>query len=635
MKNLFDQVFSTLRADITAQHRTAACNLLSTLIEKSAQSSQQDFQHLLWDTQSYWRDAFWIYLSQHHALNVKPSRQLLTSLTSVLVKCQDKDLCEPDKARLLDSLVRYIVNPSENAPTRPAMQTLAHWLSKRIISVPDLCEVLSKVSNAERADLALPPSVRGLLDVVLRLAPFEDFASSAGSLASLILQKAPATGESPSRLSLGGHHESTWVPTVLKTLSEKPQSLESFRHYVFPEVFQHDKAGFVTFLEDLGIQGILEENYSKARLPLPLPQCEEVLFCALSIGSKHGIVRVGDVEQHADGNSSALFFDKDVLCIPDVLLGNLLLSTSDAVRVAGLSMLTTTTTTTKPLSLGTRNALMQGLPLLHADSDAGFRSELFSLIKHLVDRVKAATANLARPPAKAKNTKTKSAEPSADPRKSSELVTAHRGFMQWYVSFLKTELRPTASYQRHVSALRCLSIIARSGVDPQVPGSLRSKSAGPVVSWPFELSVIDKDTTDLLIDLLLDPFDDVRSTAAEILSLVENTPQQQITISGTPVLVKVLTQAENMMRLSGRADQADGVAQLYSILFSRCSNLTVDSGEWWASQCGIVEHLAQSIEQTLQIASVDIGKAVSKHPLHGLFISIRCVPESHSCFGSH
>lgn len=619
--NLFQRVFSTLRADITNQHRTAACNLLSNLIDKCAQSQQHGFILLLWRTEKFWHQAFWIYLDHHHALNVKPLRLLLTSLSSALTKCQDKSICEPERTALLKSLVQYISTPSENAPTRPAMQALAHWLSKNIITVNELCDVFGKHLNGR--DNQVYTSVQDVLAIVLRLAPYEAFASSAGSLAALILQKARPTSQSPTPLAFGTHHASSWPSTVLDILKQKPQALEVLRLYVFPEIFQQDRPSFVAFVEQLGIRSTLGRSQSyEATLPLSTSQCEEVLFCALSVGSKLGLVKVADVGQNTE--TVELFFEKDVLCIPDVLLGDLLLRTSDAVRLAGLAMLTTSTTTTQPLSIGGLSSLQKGLPFLHADADAGFRSELFSWIRHLIDRIKAATATLAKPPSKTKKNTTKSLLDSPSvPIETSELVTAHRSFVAWYIAFLKTELRPTASYQRHISALNCISIIARSGVDARILDSRHTKSAGAAVVWSFTLNVVDDEMTDLLIDLLLNAYDDVRSTAAEILSLVDSGSQQPSGVGDTPTLVKVLTQAEQMLIFSGRADHADGVAHLYSILFSQCSTLTSDSEQWWASKHGTLEYLVYKVEQTVRTASVDIGRAVSKHPLHGLFISLR------------
>ncbi|THY29528.1 hypothetical protein D6D00_03503 [Aureobasidium pullulans] len=622
--DLFHRIFSTLRTDITNQHRTAACNLLSTLIEKCAQSTEQDIQLLLWQTQKFWAEAFWLYLDQHHALNVKPSRLLLTSITSVLAKCQDKVICEPEKARSLELLVRYIATPSENAPTRPAMQALAHWLSKNIVNLEETCDVFAKVLNlgSKTTSTSL---VHDLLQIILRRAPYEDFASSAGSLAALIIQKDPSTSQSSSKLQFGSFQISLWASTVLEVLKQDPRSLGNFRHYVFPEIFQQDKASFISFLEQLGIQSILgNDQASVVALPLPRSQCEEVLFCALSVGSKLGLVKVADVDQHA---TAELSFEKDVLCIPDVLLGALLLRTSDATRIAGLSMLTTSTTTTQPLSAGAMDALRKGLPFLHADADAGFRSELFSLIKNLVDRIKAATATLAKPSSKMKKTQTRDVVDLPSNTESSELIDTHKSFVGWYLSFLKGELRPTANYQRHVSALRCIYIIATSGVDTGVQRSFFSKSAGPVATWPFTLNVVDTGLADLLVDLLLNPYDDVRSTAAEILSLVETKSQQQNNATEVPVMVKVLAQAEDMMKLSGRADHADGVAHLYGILFTRCSVLIDATGQWWKSQCGILEHLVVTIEEIIRVACADIGKAVNKHPLHGMFISLRYIIE--------
>ncbi|KAG9592444.1 hypothetical protein KCU77_g2499, partial [Aureobasidium melanogenum] len=623
--NLFRQIFSTLQTDITNQHRTAACNLLSNLVEKCAQSQEHDFLFLLWRTEKFWHHAFWIYLDQHHALNVKPSRLLLTSLTSALTKCQDKSICESQMTGLLESLVQHIATPSENAPTRPAMQVLAHWLSKSVISVDELCDVFGR--HTARRDDQVSCSIQDVLAIVLRLAPYEDFASSAGSLAALILQKARPTDQSRAPLAFDNHYSSSWSSTVLDILKQKPQALEVLRLYVFPEIFQQDRPSFVAFVDQLGIRSILGSDRSPgATLLLSTSQREEVLFCALSIGSKLGLVKVVDVGQTTE--SVGLFFEKDVLCIPDVLLGDLLLRTSDAVRIAGLAMLTTSTTTTQPLSIGAMDSLQKGLPFLHADADAGFRSELFSLIRHLMDRMKAATATLTKPPSKSKKntTKTPLDSPSVSIQ-SSELVAAHRSFIEWYVAFLKTELRPTASYQRHISALKCISIVAKSGVDTQISGSQNTKSTSATVLWPFTLNLVDNEMTDLLIDLLLNAYDDVRSTAAQILSLVDSDIRHQSDVEDRPVLVKVLTQAEETYIFSGRADHADGVAHLYSILFSQCSQLNSNNEQWWASKYGILESLVRTLEQTVQIAKLDIGRAVSKHPLHGLFISLRYIIE--------
>ncbi|KAI5194462.1 hypothetical protein E4T38_09568 [Aureobasidium subglaciale] len=408
--------------------RTAACNLLSNLIEKCSQSSESEFSLLLWQSKLFWRHAFSIYLDQHHALNVKPSRLLLTSLTSVLAKCQDKALCESEKAQMLELLVQHIVAPSENAPTRPAMLVLAHWLSKNMVHVEQLCNSFGRFSSLhDHATMA----IKDVLAIVLTLAPYEEFAPAAGSLAALILQKAQSTDQNASLLVFGTQNTSLWSATVLDILKQKPRSLDNFRHFVFPEIFQYDRPSFIAFLDQLDIRSILGSSQNTpVSLPLPAAQCEETLFCALSVGNKLGLVKVADVGRDAD--NIELFIEKQVLYIPDVLLGDLLLRTSDAVRIAGLAMLTNTTTTTQPLSSGTMDALKKGLPFLHADADAGFRSELFSLIKHLMERIKSATANLAKPQSKAKANG--SGHTSAQSQSKSgvglDTVTAHRSFVE-------------------------------------------------------------------------------------------------------------------------------------------------------------------------------------------------------------
>ena len=71
----------------------------------------------------------------------------------------------------------------------------------------------------------------------------------------------------------------------------------------------------------------------------------------------------------------------------------------------------------------------------------------------------------------------------------------------------------TASYQHHISAVKILLIMARSGLDNTVPRVYHSKAAtvGEAL-WPFQLSLMTPGLRHLVLDLLLDPFDDVRQS---------------------------------------------------------------------------------------------------------------------------
>lgn len=514
------------------------------------------------------------------------------------------------------------------------MTATAHFLTKKLFSADELYAVAQDTPDLPKQTPVASESTRALLNIVLRWAPYDDYSSSAGALASAILENnhpiKRQVAQSPSAgPAFYAAREVPWASSVLNALAGRPASLDNFRHYVFPELFKHDFSDYIAFLECLDLHRILgaaNKYPSDNVISLPQDQLENVLFCALSVGSKLGLVQVAETNNHSGGADNQLFFSGNTLSIPDALLGSLLLQTSATVRIAGLSMLVASNTTTKPLSLGTINALKKGLPHLHADTDAGFRSEMFSLIRNLTDRLRAATCALSKLAARDDAIGKQPDTMRVSVVGHHSLLKSHKSFLQWYLSFLKMDLRPSASYQRHISALKSISLICRSGVDPRVPLLYRAKTAGPKVSWPFELDVVDEAMTQLLLDLLLDPFDDVRQASAEILSIVkprESSDDRAMTFDSTTRLISVLRKAEHSMMLTGRADQADGVAHIYSAIFARCEDVHTNGPHWWKSKYGVLDHLLDTLEETLHIAANDMSRAVSKHPLHGLFISLR------------
>lgn len=628
-KLVADLLLTITHVDISGGHKTAACNLLCTVMSQCAQSQLDNFHSLLWDN-LMWVNAFEIFLTQHHTLSVKPLRALLTCLTTVLDKCRDHSVLRSTKDDTINKLVAIICSTTEHVPVRPAMQALANFLIKNTISAGQVYEAICSIRGlALESDRQAQH--RTLMETTLRWAPYDDYSSSAGLLAAAILEnirKNNPSGASKTLVTFNVKREVSWAEPILKVLAANPSCLEYYRHYVFPDLFKHDLQDFVVFLERLDVHRVLgnaSQDMDGSSM-FSQDELENILFCALSIGSKMGLVQVA--ESGHKTRSDTLFLTQNALCIPDTLLGHLILRSSATVRIAGLSMLIVSNTTTKPLSIRAIAALRSSLPYLHADADAGFRSEMFSLIRILADRLRGATSNLHKLSTRHGTIHSKASAIAHSESTSQDaviLLEAHRSFLAWYVSFLKMELRPSASYQRHISAIKCILLVYKSGVDSRIPLDQRVKTVSPTASWPFQLDVIDETMTDLLLDLLLDPFDDVRQGAAEILSVAPAPGTSNGRgHGGSHRLVDVLNNAEHTMMLTGRADHADGVAHLYNTVFNRCATTQCSGAEWWLSKYGVLEHLVEKLEDTLNIAAQDMTRAVSKHPLHGLFISLRC-----------
>lgn len=602
---------------MTASHRAAAVNLLCAAIQKCVASPEQGVRSLIWED-GVWMRCFEVFLMQHNSAKPKFMRQLLVTLAAILSRTEQADVRHGIHDRLLERLLRLLLDPTGHSPVKPAMQALTHFLAKDILPFSALQSTFCGLKDAEDHRSG-SSSLEEILNMLLHWAVFEDLAPTVGQLLPVLLDKAQQDDLARS----GERHEqgassspvAPWIRPVLAQISGKPELLECFRYYIFPSIFKRGLRDFCCFLGYLGLDQTFGTAKEKAMQPSPAPPMltEDVLFCALSVGKEAGLVLEVDGRQH-----KTLHMSDTTLYLPDTLLGKLLSQKSANARLSGLSLLISSTSAIKPLTPGSLRVLKQHLPHLHAETDAGFRSELFTMTKRLIERLRAATATLAK-----HNKRANASDIAAE-------LNLHRSFVSWYLSFLRMELRPTASYQRHISSLKCLTIVLRSGLDPFVSETHYSKSAGGEIRWPFQISVADPGTVQTLIGLLLDPFDDVRLTSAGVLKIVNSSTASfdgstQTAATDYQPMLRALTRAERSMMTSGRADHADGVAHVYAILFQRSSMETQSDKEWWFSKTKVLDHLVTKIENTTRIASDDLLTAVNGNPLHGLFSSVRWV----------
>jgi hypothetical protein len=305
------------------------------------------------------------------------------------------------------------------------------------------------------------------------------------------------------------------------------------------------------------------------------------------------------------------------------------------VRLAGVFLSVHSTSVTRPISGTVLQALKRNLAHLHTDTDANFRREIHGYTQKLFDRLRASTATLA----KSKLTKdasgqgrlafpttTSGLEASLSKRLPRDPLLESLSFVTWYIQFLEWELRPTVSYQSRITALRCLIIVLRSGVDPGVPFANLSKSAQGQLNWAHGLQVGSTRLVRSLLDLILDPYDDVRDAAVSVLQLcLVALPQSEKNrvMSSFPQFV---ARAEATMLRTGRADQADGVARTYGMLFTLASNNPEESTTAQsASKLGLFDHLRTELKDILDVAHKDLSRAVDGQPVHGTFAALRYV----------
>lgn len=192
----------------------------------------------------------------------------------------------------------------------------------------------------------------------------------------------------------------------------------------------------------------------------------------------------------------------------------------------------------------------------------------------------------------------------------------HVSFFRWYTSFLALELKSTATYQRHITALGILEHMQYKS--PRT----RSTCSPDPRSWIDEVGIMKCPSyTQALIrplcDLMTDAFDDVRASAASCLFFVlESCSQPWITRIDIPQKIHM---AEQLMRATGRADHADGFArwcQLHCQIGPLCL--------WPEGNAQALEHALASLQADVTIASSHLRTAVEHSPLHGHIIGLRC-----------
>lgn len=311
----------------------------------------------------------------------------------------------------------------------------------------------------------------------------------------------------------------------------------------------------------------------------------------------------------------------------------LLLHVSSSVRIAALRLFIDVASSTKPLTRDVLLALQQKLPHFHGETDSRARNEFVSAIKKLFSRLQGIIPRLNKVegvfpiPSEISMARfnTRSSGPLED----------HFKFLTWYFSFLLGELQPVASYQRHISALKVMQQLSNSGVHKYLQhrrAIIAASSGGEEPQYSFHDSSLFR----LLLDLIVDPFDDVRSAAAALVQAfpkrMRSDPgsansdmlsgahgghrQERLTVSLT------LQRAEALMRRTGRADCADGVGRLYDVLYG-FQDLAMAPADCHRERGDIMRILIANLESDVKVAQSDLQQAILSAPLHGYLIALR------------
>lgn len=335
------------------------------------------------------------------------------------------------------------------------------------------------------------------------------------------------------------------------------------------------------------------------------------------------------------------------------IASGLLAHPSATIRATAASLLISTSSPTSLSSIDCLTILQQFIPYYHAEVNPKVRNEFIVLMEKFCDKFARAFTALHKyhftdHPIKVSLHDAYGRLEVGDEHENiaHRLTTAHSSFSKWYIRFLTSELQPSASYQRHISALKILDTLSQIGMNATGPWRLFDPVT--IINDNFSSrhpQFYGSHFLRLLLDLVMDSFDDVRLIASSVLGAVlcrmhpwnmKYIPHQTAPFMDTNSNVlhtipldtynsfigDALRRAQGIMCLTGRADHADGVGKLYYMLHHSSKNLTKAS-EWSQNGWSIVEHLLSGLEDDINIAKGDIRLAVKTAPLHGKLLALR------------
>lgn len=606
-------------------------------------------------------------------------RQVLATLTKILRNHPTRDVAEDISRQVVNEVTSNLVLAENRSKSRALVFSLELLLRNDAISMTSLLSAIETwlIKNYEKWAMILEhdccelsiPTVRFLNSngkpdtpngdlrgfaaqiftiVILHHAVNPDFAPAAGLLLSTMFRLLNETTETQSSCSNRSWDFGTfWVSPLKYIILHNLSALETMSTYILYPLFHADHRSFHSFIKTLPVQAFLVSGVTADVSPEEFT----LLFSTLQVGKEIGLVH----EDRALTPSSIVFYlyitfrpvaktflelaheqnlnSQENVVLDSRRIGPFIGHQQNSIRISALSLLITAPSTTKPLTLGSLEALRDNLPFIHPDPDPHARGEVLNMVRRLIVRLRggmSVSQKMVVPPHLSE--KTPATETGEADKKTSATVEDQHSFLQWYVGFLKSELRPTASYQRHISSLKALELVLKSGADKRMDKTHLSKLGRDQVLWARSLDIFSAGLFKALVDLLVDPFDDVRAACLAMLNLfpidfIRSTP---ISVGSTfdscfsTQLFQALCRAEDIACLTSRADHADTVARLFFSLFVLAQNgETGDSTSWYQSKPGIVEALLSKLEQKLSCSTGLVSSKMRDQPLHGYISALR------------
>lgn len=593
-----------------------ACVKLCGFVQLCAKSKEDSLKYWAFSEKTS-LDLFNFFIEWNERDQHRSMRLVLDLLTLLITQNPLPEVRDTVKTDLLCTMASVIARKSTRPLVKSCITALSHLLAKSILTLEDVAQMY----RCLRPELSEQPAIilwQEWVADIFRWMELNYVCPVAGKFLVILFG-----GLSDSTASSGYREEGTPVldaPTIRKwletALATNPDLLESIKNYFLAPLFKSDRALSIALLEEL--HHAQPEDDTRRPRNDELDTAALLHLAALELGKKAAIV-----EEPRPGQSTTT----SSVELDGKVLGRFLVHNSYDVRSFAMSLLISSSSSTRPFSTMAFELLRKHLRSCHADPDAKFRNEILGISKNMIKRLNGAIAtlekDLARTKAKASASQVRETAVNTHISKGAKEISNagetwlcdtlenHKIFFGWYLQFLKQELAPTASYQRHITALKAFVAIIKSRKDN--PSVLEQKF------------YTDSQWIRIILDLIMDPFDDVRETATGLLMLLPPEYTQKEVAGNTTLanstplamLSEFTSRAAAQASRTSRADHSDGAARSSGLLCAWETTLE--------RRLSLLSRVLDTLEAKISRAEKNLAYAVMAEPVHGDFAAVRCM----------
>ncbi|KAI2469215.1 putative death-receptor fusion protein-domain-containing protein [Annulohypoxylon bovei var. microspora] len=609
-KAVFEELI--LCASRPKQSSGNTCGKLYGFVEQCSKSSKPALRNFAFAESTALR-LFNFFMEWNEQDSHRSMRLVLDFLVYFISNNPTPDVGASVRDAILNNTISTITQQSSRPSVKSAIAALDYLIQKKLVYLYSVLEIYKDIHNFPSDENALWDSFIARVFTWMEL---HHICSVAGKLLVTVFTS-PWFEDRDVR-----HQPRSWHGFIYKALQMNLDYLEPIKLYIFVPLFKTDRTGSLVYLHHLFSLQRLNSHDSNGLDP------NSMLWLAmLEAGKKVGVVDEPGREPEPNSQSaSQLRAD---------ILESVLCHDSFEARSSAVSILIASSSTTKPYTAEALELLKKHLPSFHEDSDPKMRYDVLGHSRNMIKRIQSTVESLRREVERTSKKINKIGLSKVSPKvfteaKDNQLqkhqedtivelcatLRRHEAFVSWYVGFLKDELSPTTSYQRHITALKAIVFI----IQPTIP-----QGSNADISSELRSLLVDTTWFRSVLDLIMDPFDDVRETAASLVMSLwpesrDSRLREQIGRLGrTPIeeLRSFCCKADELARRTARADHSDGAARS-SELLCRWSTNTEE-------KISIPFEVLSKLEAKLSAAENDLATAVLQAPVHGSFASLRYI----------